>query len=443
MDQLVSLRRPTASLIKLVESVGTLLKVPLSKKKSSVYKTPLPSNYEDTIQLLSANFYDTISKISLLQSSDVDHEIASCFFNKMLEPGFDYENAINAGGLAVRELFNAVLLVLLRLQSDFNRAPVSVDNIVVIADGSRAAYVALDTASHLRSHGMLHILVDHTLPDTRHLDHLVQDVRRRCKNHYKVPDHCYMVHQGNINNELFSPGDSNHKNNNETTAQAQTLIESLEDLIATEECSIFVFGIQHPESFGMPQSQEPVVSWALNSEIYIGDVVLTQGSSFTRPFTEANASRTHLLYLDTLHDPGSTFLKALKYIKPGDAVVALGVFPPSTPVGDNRELRFDFGSRQGWIETNQEVLDLEPNRIGWNDNEIDYFLHGMDELLNKSMLNGRIKVERWDKFRSAAQIIMQVATEENCSSIIIQLDGNLPIISGIINFSSYTLILLK
>jgi hypothetical protein len=95
-SSLDQIRRPHISLIKLVECVGTLLDIPKSKEKSA-FRAPLPSNYDKTVEKLKGDFYGVLNKLSVMQSSDIKNEVASVFYNKTLEPGFNYEDAINAG----------------------------------------------------------------------------------------------------------------------------------------------------------------------------------------------------------------------------------------------------------------------------------------------------------------------------------------------------------
>ena len=100
------------------------------------------------------------------------------------------------GGLLIRELFNVVFLILLRLQSDGDRLPICKHNIGVLVDGSRSSYVAFDTACHIHNHGMLNIFA-FTLEDDvvggSGSSHLMRDLTRRCKSHYKFPDHAFAV----------------------------------------------------------------------------------------------------------------------------------------------------------------------------------------------------------------------------------------------------------
>lgn len=100
------------------------------------------------------------------------------------------------GGLLIRELFNVVFLILLRLQSDGNRIPICKHNISVLVDGSRSSYVAFDTACHIHNHGTLNIFafaIEDDALDNSGSSHLLNDLKRRCKSHYKFPDHAFAL----------------------------------------------------------------------------------------------------------------------------------------------------------------------------------------------------------------------------------------------------------
>ena len=104
-------------MIKLVEAVGILLGVPPSQEKSK-YKAPMPSNYDATINLLDENYGGYLTEVARMRSESLGNKVANELFAKTLEPGFDYEQAVNDGGLAARDLFNAIQLVMMSLVAD-------------------------------------------------------------------------------------------------------------------------------------------------------------------------------------------------------------------------------------------------------------------------------------------------------------------------------------
>jgi hypothetical protein len=222
IEDLINLRKPSGSLIRLIEAIGILLGVPPTKKKSQ-YKAPIPSNYDATIHLLAHDFYTKLHQIAALESSQISNQQALEFYNKLLEPEFIYEDAINVGGLLIRELFNAILSVLTRLQSDNSRIPTMMNHVLVFMDGNRSSFVALDTAQYACKHGILHICVDNPYLPTdatnntlsnadlygnelpvanffdpnhlqKNLSFLKIDIIRRCQQHYKLTAHQYQLH---------------------------------------------------------------------------------------------------------------------------------------------------------------------------------------------------------------------------------------------------------
>lgn len=222
IEDLIKLRKPSGSLIRLIEAIGILLGVPPTKKKSQ-YKASVPSNYDETIHILAHDFYNKLHQVAAFESSQISNQQALEFYNKLLEPELIYEDAINAGGLLIRELFNAILSVLTKLQSDTSRIPTTMNHVLVFMDGNRSSFVALDTAQYACKHGTLHICVDNPylptdvtnstlsnpelygneLPVANFLDpnHLQKtlsflkvDIIRRCQQHYKLTAHQYQLH---------------------------------------------------------------------------------------------------------------------------------------------------------------------------------------------------------------------------------------------------------
>lgn len=432
MEDLIRQRRPSPSLIKLIECVGTLLGVPLSKKKSP-YKAPLPSNYDETLLVLQRDFYGVITKLAEMQSGVIEHDVATNFYNKMLEPGFDYEDAINNGGLIVRELHNAALLVLLKLQSDSDRVPVGIDNIFLLLDGTRASYAAFDLATHILRHGSLHVGLDTRYADPRLTPYMRVDVQRRCKSQYKLTDHTFAIH------DLAS-----------VPQDITDIIPAIQQVVDDQKIQILALPVQRPQDFDTVLTQyEPILQWALSAQ-YVGDVVLTHGGSYMRPFTEATTPRTHLLYIPHHVNPSTIFMRALRFCRPGDAICVTSIFPSRTPLGDNRDLRFDFGHRHSWqLDATDEEKAAHPNsdRVGWNDDMTSNFEKLVQEMLQKSAgVTGFVRIERYDipsscsnssssggigddgyvedsavDFlgpRSVSEKLLRVAQQEKCTSII-------------------------
>jgi hypothetical protein len=461
MNKIKELRKPPTSLVRLIECIGVLLFIPITKKKSN-YKITLPSNYDDTIEALINSYDECIVKISQLDSSQIENETAAIFYNKILEPSFIYEDAINAGGLIARDFFNNVLLVLQRLQADRTRIPTLIQNALVLVDGSRASMVALDTAAHISKHGTLHILADNMLltsatspKNMAENIHLLKiDIHRRCKSHYKIPDHCFQIHgrmnyeEGGVTNGGYTadsisspygalspttPGGGNKPltpgpfpsdtilfpTGNDLYQQLLTTKQNLQDLSDMYECSTLILGLQNPYDFDLT-SKDSLPYWSVWD--YPGDTIITKGISYSRPFTEVFTPRTFLIYLNPDYyrnnlsqtpkrendgkegnEPISYFneekiidyfIQCLRHYRPGDNMIILSIFPTIDPLGDNDyETRYEFGSRHLWLK-NTSSLSYESNKYNWNEEIIQNYSNFINNLIAKSFLNGRLIIER-------------------------------------------------
>jgi hypothetical protein len=355
MNRIKDIRKPPPSLVKLIECIGVLLFIPITKKKSN-YKITLPSNYDDTIDALLKQFDECLVKINQLESSQIENETAAILYNKILDPSFIYEDAINAGGLIARDFFSSILLTLQKLQADPNRLPTVIQNILVLVDGSRASMVALDTAAHVWKHGTLHVFADNMLLTSPNSPrsmaenvHLMKiDIQRRCQSHFKIPEHCYQIHgrfqyddgygtnAGELDNSMsmmsppynsstpammrsgtVSPNNNNtrtgtttSKQNNATTPVGEELMfqtssdlfqqllvikQNLSDLSEMYDCSTLVIGLNNSYDFDL-SSKDSLPYWAVWD--YSGDTIVTKGISYVRPFTEVHCPRSFLLYLN-------------------------------------------------------------------------------------------------------------------------------------------------
>eukprot|EP01039_Chlorochromonas_danica_P002284 gene2284-2500_t len=441
MEKIKALKKPPPSLIKLIESIGILLNLSKSYWKSG-YKVSIPTNYDATLAVLATDFYDHLSWLTNLPSEDIDNEVASDFFNKMLEPGVDYEEAINCGGLVVRELYNVALLVLLKLQSDVHRVPVYPLDVLCVVDGSRASFIALDNAVHICKYGQLHVLL--YTENVEELSHLEHDIQRRCRLHYKLPDHRFVIHNsqtfGQENNFLETTSPPRPSSSSSPPSPQPQRKFSLESCL--ESLHIKTVVLPYGDHLGQLRflPVDTMQRWAVQT--FSGDAVLCQNMSYVRPFTEVECSRTFVVFIDQPAEGGATLLKAIKYFRPGDCVILTAIFLPREPIGDNRELRFDFGERQDWIRKEEEVKK-EPLRLGWNDQAVEDFTQDMDNLLSKSFLTGRIRIERTVSRQSIAQTLGKVAREENAMGIMMTFQGHEDALNESIADMDFTVFVLK
>ena len=416
-------KKPTSSVIKLIECIGILLEIPVSTDKSK-FKAPFPSNYDKTFDILSRDFYLIINNLSNVKSSEISNETASQFFKKTLEPGFEYEAAVNYGGLLVRELFNVVHLVLLKLQSDSSRLPISKYNVTVLVDGTRSSYAAFDSACHIYGHGKLNIL-SHTIQDigsnttnpAKH--HLLNDLKRRCTSHFKLQDHCFEVIplMSSIDNQL----------------------DNIQLFLEESKTHIFVMGIN--ESNIGECTNSVIASWAAWQ--FKGDLMLSKGISVVRPFSQINYSRRFLLYIDGTNSSNESFLKSLKFMRPGDKIIILLVTENRDPQGDcGRDTRYMFGARSGWV-SDEIKSSVEPDFIGWNDKDVDELKASMNEMINNSYLNGTVKIETDEPNLSTGKIICNSVFNESAEVLIIPFKSNKDLIIECVHESSCSVIILK
>jgi len=389
--------------IKLVESCGILLGVAKSESKSR-YKAPSPSNYDRTVDVLDENFSAHLSYIAALESASISNGIATELYSKTLEPGFGYEAAVNDGGLLARELFNAVMLVMIKLQTDVNRVPVDKTNVLVLANGSRASYAALDIAAHVFKYGVLTVssLTVEDLLDATHGDmtkaHLQHDLVRRCKLMYKLADHCFQVESVAVQSQSQVP---------------MHILHSLE----ANACRLLVLGLEDDAAFG-EGSDGGVPLWAATQ--CPEPVLLAKGKSKTRPFASLSMPRNFLISIveggaDLLAE---NFLKSLVYFRPGDNIVIVAVVEPREPRGDGRENRFEMGTRFGWI--NGSEAPTGPTFPGWNDQANEDLVAQMNDLLKKAQLTGKAIIERTSSRTTTGKTLARVARDEGIDVIVLR-----------------------
>ena len=149
--QLTDVCRPSVALTKFIETTGLLLGAQ-SKNHRSKYKTPLPSNYNDTVHLLNDNLADVVAYLSNLKDSDISNEMANKIYSKSREKGFDYERACQDGGTELMELFGAVQQIIMNIEVRSSASccvPVRGSDLVVAITNDKASYAVFDAAAHI------------------------------------------------------------------------------------------------------------------------------------------------------------------------------------------------------------------------------------------------------------------------------------------------------
>lgn len=416
MSSLKDDTRPTVAVIKLVESCGILLGIPPTMDRSA-FKAPLPSNYDNTVNVLDSNFGGYVSELAKLTSDQLPNKVANDLYAKTLEPGYDYETAVNEGGLKARDLFNSIKLVMTSLEMDKSRIPITKTNVLTFVNGTKSSYAALDAATHIFKHGVVTtvaLTVDEAVGDKRMIGmmktHLVKDLQRRCKMQYKLPDHCFHVES-------------------QSCGKVKEMAELITDCIATHGADILVYGVEQDSVFG-EYGDGGVPQWAIFSGLDISSsapvvdipVMLTKKTSRVRPLSEVFVPRTWMIFVDNTEESQMdfAFLKSLYYIRPGDAVVVCAIVEPSDPQGDARHERYEMGSRAGlWVNGVDPQIN-QPDCPGWNDIDNERIASQMDRLVQSAQLDGKGIIERTSPGSTTGDILARVCKQESIDILVMR-----------------------
>jgi len=310
MSQLKDIKKPSVALIKLVEAIGIILEIKPSYEKSH-YKAPMPSNYDSTVELLSTNYEEIFQRLICLRSCDIRNDIARELYTKMEEPGFNYEDVVNQGGLESRELFNSIVFNLNQLQADINRIPLANTNIFVAVNGSRSSYVALDAAAHVHSHGVLTIgaitAADSGLRGQRDLiAHLGADIERRSTRQYTKSPYLYRIKSIGVSN-------------------TDMVVSAVEEEVIAQDCGIVIVGVETNSS--VISGLEDLAGWAVKS-CEGRTVVLAKSCCRVLPFGETNMSRKFQVCVKHLDELAEVYRQCLTLMRPGDSVVVMTILDP-------------------------------------------------------------------------------------------------------------------
>ena len=402
MVHLKDIKRPPLALIKIVEAIGILLRIPKTSARSA-YRAPTPTNYDATIDILTNDFYGTLNQLNYLESSGIPNDIASDLFAKTQEPSFDYEAAIQIGGLETRDLFNTLMLILDQLKEDSFRIPVRATNVLVLIDGTRSSYIAFDAATHILNHGVCHVAAiirnDSQIPGKELVaSHICEDLTRRTREQYKIPEHCFKV--------VSIP-----------CQVEDDMVDLITQYMDENNCKILVLGIDRESSCGWTQYLSKFALWAAWESIHT--VVMAKSCSRIRPFPLSHTQRKFVACAKEIQDLKYVFNGALELLRPEDTIILVGVVQPADPIGDARETRFDMGMRFNWIN-NEDEDRLGPVRPGWNDDEVEKFRSYMEDLLGKSQASGYVRIERKSPVKTIGQELIRVAQEEAADFLVMR-----------------------
>lgn len=400
MTDLKSIKRPSVAMVKLVEATGILLGIPKSAALKSLYKAPTPTNYDDTVEYLSSKFYQAMSTLVGLRDLDISNETASEFYEKVLEPGFNYDDAVRDGGLMSRDLFNVVNYILLKLQSDNYRLPIQKNNIMVLVDGSRPSYVALDLATHIFGHGVCVVgALTIGAHESSMREHLYADISRRCKLQFKLSEHIYRIEAMAVDN-------------------ADEVVPAVRHAIQSTSSNILVVGM-NDWNIGLDSSAQLLLwaSWSCPLP-----VILAKGCSRSRSFCSVVTSRVIQICIKNLSLLKETFTKSLIFLRPGDSVVIVALIHTKGTKADNRETRYEMGSRFNWVVGPQPIVPDFPEE--YNDEYIEKMREEMAVLISRAQVQGRVRIIPLSPVRTVSQELCQVAIEESSDIIVMKNSRN-------------------
>lgn len=149
---LTDLCKPSLALIKHVEITGILIGAQW-KNQHSKYKIPLPSNYSDTVHLLNMNLHGVVKYLSQLKDADITNEMAAQIYSKIREDGYNYEKALEDGGVELHDIFKTVqhMISVIELRSaTASCIPIGGTNLIIGITNDIASYALLDAAAHIR-----------------------------------------------------------------------------------------------------------------------------------------------------------------------------------------------------------------------------------------------------------------------------------------------------
>jgi hypothetical protein len=322
----------------------------------------------------------------------------------------------------MRELFDAVYCIISNLQEDKFRVPVRSANCIVLVDGSRSSYTALDAAQHISNIGILTataLIIDdderlndddymrihaENLPNIQLLqNHLQNDLFRRCKMQYKLADHQFQCKTilANSTNDV---------------------IPLTMELIKSTNCKKIVLGMEDC-NLGL-DSKSKINLWAA-WECYL-PVVFAKGRSKVRPFSMINHHKVFQVCVKSLEYLDFMMENAVEFIRPGDFILFVTVLESRESKGDWRQQRFDYGSRSGW--NTGPICEQKSYQLGWNDHEIDILRNEMQNRLDRAQIPGIIRIERESDKNTTSQILVDVAIQEQSDMIILGYKGRKDVI---------------
>ena len=404
MSRLFEIHRPSTALIKLVEAIGILIGSQVKSLKSR-YRTPLPSNYSETIHHLSNNYDEIYKFVCALSASALSNELSQQLYAKTQENGFHYGNALaEVEGDSIERLFIKVIQVLDSLSShDDGHIRVQGANIFIPMTGNKSSYAALDIGMHLLGHGLctISVYVDESflgLKSEQTLKYLTRDVERRCTEQFKLTSDKVVI-DGTI-----------AQNGDEICSKIE------ETLVAAGAVDVLCVGLEDT-NIGL-NGASPLLMWAAWTAPV--DVVLARINSPMRPFSSLQMNRTVLIHypLPSSVPPLDVVEQALRFIRPADYVLFVVSGEKRESKGDNQATRFDYGAR--YNRATSTVPPPPAYRYHSDDKALDECAELLQHFLTHAQSEGNVRVIRDIPAVTIAQQLVQIVTEEHTDLLVLK-----------------------
>lgn len=163
-------------------------------------------------------------------------------------------------------------------------------------------------------------------------------------------------------------------------------------------------------------SQSPLIMWAVWDSPQ--DVLLTPSQTHRKPFKAIHVNwiiQVHFKFLgnEKLTD---VYQQILKYVRPGDFIIFVVSTDQRQSQGDNRETRFEFGTRQGWaLKGRQMSLSYDINDI-----EIENLINKIQDLLLNSKVEGVVHLIRDTPGSTIGEQICKIGVLEKSDLVILK-----------------------
>lgn len=158
VDYLASIVKPCPTQLAIIEACGICLNLELNERHNKQFKAlPRKSIYGTTISKLQADSDDPIWCLRELDINTISNKTAYNLFSKMLSKDFDLDKAKKIS-LLLYDIGKELETINACLHDDVKRLPLVQKNIMVIFDGDRLSFKALENALRFRKHGHIYCI---------------------------------------------------------------------------------------------------------------------------------------------------------------------------------------------------------------------------------------------------------------------------------------------